>query len=213
MEGKGGHVITLNAEMAMLARQEPRLAALIRKAELVVPDGAGVVWALQRNGRKIRRCAGIDLVAGILPRLARQGTRIFLLGAGPGVAQSAARCWLEQTPALQFCGCRDGFFQTEDEEGLFEQLIQADPGLVLVGLGVPKQEYWIERARMRLPRTLFVGVGGSFDIWAGTKERAPRWLRENYLEWLYRLYKEPWRARRMLALPKFALAILRGVQQ
>ena len=210
--GRGGHVITLNAEMAMLARREARLAGLIRTAELVVPDGAGVVWALQREGQRVRRCAGIDLVEGVMPALARLGTRVYLLGAAPEVIAGAANHWQERLPDLQICGYRDGFFGQSDEESLLAQLEHLAPGLILVGLGVPKQEYWIERARTRLPRCVFVGVGGSFDIWAGTKERAPSWLRENYLEWLYRLYKEPWRARRMLALPKFALAILTGAR-
>lgn len=211
--GRGGHVVTLNAEMAMLAQREARLARIIRNADLVVPDGAGVVWALQRVGRKIRRCAGIDLVEAAMGPLARRRTRVFLLGAAPGVAESVATLWRERYAGLVLCGWRDGFFGPEDTEALTDELRRCQSEVVLVGLGVPKQEYWIEQARQKLPDIVYVGVGGSFDIWAGTKERAPRWLRENYLEWLYRLYREPWRARRMLALPKFALAILkRGVR-
>lgn len=211
VSARGGHVVTLNAEMAMLARQEPKLAGLIRRAELVVPDGAGVVWAMRFQGRRVQRCAGIDLVSAVLPELARQRTRVFLLGAAPGVAEAVAGQWSKQYPGLVLCGQHDGYFTEVDEAGLREQLQAANPQVILVGLGVPKQEFWIERTRPYLPTAVFVGVGGSFDIWAGTKERAPKWLRENHLEWFYRLLKEPWRWRRMLALPKFALAILRGV--
>ncbi|UFP93270.1 WecB/TagA/CpsF family glycosyltransferase [Gloeobacter morelensis] len=209
--GQGGYVITLNAEMAMLAQREERLARLIRRADLVVPDGAGVVWALQRVGRRVRRCAGIDLVESALQQLAPRHTRIFLLGAAPGVAEAVGEGWRRQYPGLVVAGARDGFFGPDEESALLEGIAHSRPQLVLAGLGVPKQEYWIERARRRLTNVVFVGVGGSFDIWSGSKERAPRWLRENYLEWLYRLYREPWRAKRMLALPRFALAILRGV--
>ena len=210
--GQGGHVVTLNAEMAMLARREEQLAQIIHRADLVVPDGAGVVWALKRMGREVRRCAGIDLVEAALEPLGRSGARVYLLGAAPGVTATVAEQWTRRYPGLVVSGYRDGFFGQADEDIVVAGVQQADPTLVLVGLGVPKQEYWIERVRTRLHRVVFVGVGGSFDIWAGTKERAPRWLRENYLEWLYRLYREPWRAGRMMALPKFALAILRGVR-
>lgn len=208
--GNGGHVITINAEMAMLARRESSLARLIMKADLVVPDGAGVVWALQRQGKLVRRCAGVDLVEAVLENIAQSGKRVYFLGAAPGVAARAVERWSKALPGLQVCGFRDGFFKEQDQERLSAELQSAHPDLLLVGLGVPRQEYWIDAMRKYLPRTVFVGVGGSFDIWSGTKERAPQWLRDNYLEWLYRLYKEPWRAKRMLALPKFALAVLKG---
>ncbi|MBC7881095.1 MAG: WecB/TagA/CpsF family glycosyltransferase [Anaerolineae bacterium] len=208
--GNGGHVITINAEMAMLARQEHALSQLISKADLVVPDGAGVVWALQRQGKQVRRCAGVDLVEAVLKKIAQSGKRVYFLGAAPGVAALVAERWSAALPGLEVCGFRDGFFKSQDQENLVAELQTARPDLLLVGLGVPRQEYWIDEMRKYLPSTVFVGVGGSFDIWSGTKERAPKWLRENYLEWLYRLYKEPWRAKRMLALPKFALAVLKG---
>jgi N-acetylglucosaminyldiphosphoundecaprenol N-acetyl-beta-D-mannosaminyltransferase len=208
--GNGGHVITINAEMAILARQELSLAKLMSKADLVVPDGAGVVWALQRQGKQVRRCAGVDLVEAVLEKIAQSGKRVYFLGAAPGVAARVSTHWSQTLPGLQVCGFRDGFFKAQDQESLTAELQMAQPDLLLVGLGVPRQEYWIDAMRQYLPNTVFVGVGGSFDIWSGTKERAPKWLRENYLEWLYRLYKEPWRAKRMLALPKFAFAVLKG---
>ncbi len=211
-QGQSLHVVTLNAEMAMLARQEPPLAQLIQQADLVIPDGAGVVWALGLKGARVDRCPGIELVEGLLPRLTPdQG--VYLLGAGPGVVAKVAQQWQTRFENLQVVGYRDGYFQTGEEPLVLAELQRTRPVLVLVGLGVPKQEYLIQRWRRALPQAVWIGVGGSFDVWAGTKERAPRLFRENSLEWLYRLYQEPQRWRRMLALPQFALQVLftRGV--
>ncbi len=207
-QGQGLHVVTLNAEMAMLAEHEPALAKLIRQAGLVIPDGAGVVWALRLEGQKIERCPGIELVENLLPHLTKnQG--IYLLGAAPGVSAQVATQWQQQFAQLTISGYRDGYFTRDDEPEIFAHLQNLAPAVVLVGLGVPKQEYLIERGRKFLPQTTWIGVGGSFDVWAGTKERAPRWFREHSLEWLYRLYQEPHRWRRMLALPQFAWQVLR----
>ncbi|WP_218080649.1 WecB/TagA/CpsF family glycosyltransferase [Anthocerotibacter panamensis] len=202
------HVVTLNAEMAMLALQEKELYEVIHQAGLVIPDGAGVVWALGLKGERVGRCPGIELVENLLPRL-DPGTKIYLLGAGPGVAEQVARQWQARFPNLALVEARDGYFTAADEPQILSQLQCLQPGLVLVGLGVPKQEYLIHRWQEHLPHTVWVGVGGSFDVWSGTKERAPEWFRRNSLEWLYRLYQEPYRWRRMLALPRFALQVLR----
>jgi len=202
---QGTHVVTLNAEMAMLALQESALAQLIRRVELVVPDGAGVVWALGLQGAKVQRCPGIELVERLIPQVT---CPVYLLGAGPGVVAQVAQDWQTRYPQLQIAGARDGYFSQEQEGEVLAELTRTQPGLVLMGLGVPKQEYLIQRWREALPTATWVGVGGSFDVWAGTKIRAPQFFRDNSLEWLYRLYQEPYRWRRMLALPRFALKVL-----
>ncbi|MBW4465337.1 MAG: WecB/TagA/CpsF family glycosyltransferase [Pegethrix bostrychoides GSE-TBD4-15B] len=202
---QGTHVVTLNAEMAIQAEQNPALAQIIHQAELVIPDGAGVVLYLQLwAGRRIARCPGIELAAALVQQAAEQpGSSILFYGSAPGVAQIAAERFQQQLPGLKIAGVQHGFLAAEDQPAFRQQLQQLQPSIILVGLGVPRQEFWIAENRHLCPHAIWIGVGGSFDIWAGTKDRAPEWLRDNHLEWTYRLYQEPWRWRRMLALPKF----------
>lgn len=203
----GSHVVTLNAEMAMQAERNNTLADIIRKAELVIPDGSGVVFSLWLQGQRGRRCPGIELAESLLRQAGELGEScpVFFYGGAPGIAQSAAKTWQEKLPKLAIAGIEDGFLSPEGEQKLKETLKEKQPSVILVGLGVPRQELWIAENRHLCPQSTWIGVGGSFDIWAGLKSRAPVWLRENHLEWLYRLYKEPWRWRRMMALPQFAL--------
>lgn len=208
----GVHVVTLNAEMTMQAEQNSALAEAIYQADLVVPDGSGVVLYLRLRGKTAQRCPGIELVESLLQQSANPATddttqapwSVFFYGGAPGVAQKAALTWQERVPGIQFAGIQHGYISPEEEEELLETLQAKQPGLICVGLGVPRQELWILEHRHLCPKSLWIGVGGSLDIWAGNKERAPVWLRENHMEWMYRLYQEPHRWRRMLALPHFA---------
>lgn len=204
---QGVQVVTLNAEMAMQAEKHPRLAEVIRQSELVIPDGAGVVLYLQfLRGQQIQRFPGIELAEALLHRSANlaQPCPVFFYGGAPGVGQTAAEQWQKNLPGLTIAGVEHGFLAPEEQSIFLQTLTQQQPPIILVGLGVPRQELWIAEHRHLCPNAIWIGVGGSFDIWAGTKTRAPGWLRNNHLEWAYRLYQEPWRWRRMLALPQFA---------
>lgn len=208
---QGCHVVTLNAEMSMQAEQNPTLAHIIRQAELVIPDGAGIVLYLRLYGRKIQRCPGIELAEALLRQTAQfngahpaQPLTVFLFGSAPGVAEQATAICQEQMPGLTIVGTQHGYLTPETEPILLDRLQTLQPHLIFVGLGVPRQELWISQHRHHCPDAVWMGVGGSFDVWAGTKQRAPAWFNDNNLEWLYRLYQEPWRWRRMLALPQFA---------
>ncbi|GAX39225.1 WecB/TagA/CpsF family glycosyl transferase [Tolypothrix sp. NIES-4075] len=205
-QGKGTHVVTLNAEMTMQAERNTSLAKVIQAAELVIPDGAGVVLYLQLLLRqKIQRCPGIELSEKLLREVERHtDAKVFFYGGAPKVAATAAEFWLSQLPKLRIAGTHSGYHSEEEEEQLRQTLSQLQPQVIFVGLGVPRQELWIAQNRYLCPQAIWIGVGGSFDIWSGTKSRAPAWLGDNNLEWLYRLYQEPWRWRRMLALPEFA---------
>ena len=202
----GCQVVTLNAEMSMQAEKNPRLAELIRQADLVIPDGAGVVLFLKLQGKKAQRCPGIELAENLLRELGQSPSlgSVFFFGGAPGVAERAADFWKQQLPALAIAGTQNGFLTADSEQRLKQSLTELHPQVILVGMGVPRQEFWIAEHRHLCPQAVWIGVGGSFDIWAGEKTRAPEWLRNNHLEWVYRLYKEPWRWRRMLALPQFA---------
>lgn len=202
---QGTHVITLNAEMAIQAERNAQLAQVIRKAELVVPDGSGVVLYLRMRGYRIPRCPGIELAESVLKSCqGRSSVSVFFLGGKPGVTQAASQRWQQRCPGLAIAGTQHGYLSPDEECTLCDTLAQDQPQVILVGLGVPRQEFWIAEHRHLCPKSVWIGVGGSFDIWAGEKDRAPEWFRQNHLEWMYRLYQEPWRWRRMLALPRFA---------
>jgi N-acetylglucosaminyldiphosphoundecaprenol N-acetyl-beta-D-mannosaminyltransferase len=205
-DGQGSHVITLNAEMVMQSRCTPELRAVLEQADLVVPDGAGIVLHFLLHGKQVQRRPGIELAESLLQAAARpeHSLNVFCYGGKPGVAEAAMQQWQQRLPKLKIAGIQDGYHTPEFESELLRRLEQLQPQLIFVGLGVPRQEYWIARHRQVCPQAIWVGVGGSFDIWSGLKTRAPGWLRNNNLEWVYRLYQEPWRWRRMLALPKFA---------
>lgn len=207
---RGSHVVTLNAEMTMQAEKNPALAEIIHNAELVIPDGAGVVLYFRwLCWQKVKRCPGIELAEGLLKSLGKHtDSQLFFYGGAPGVAAKAAEFWQQQIPTLNLVGTYPGYHSLAEEEELQQTLAQLQPQVIFVGLGVPRQEFWIARHRHLCPDAIWIGVGGSFDIWSGTKTRAPGWLANNNLEWLYRLYQEPWRWRRMLALPHFAIKSL-----
>lgn len=206
------HVVTLNSEMAMMAEKSQNLANIIHEAELVIPDGAGVIFYLRLHAARQQRCPGIELAANLLERLNQAVIRspIVFYGGKPGISDRAAQFWQEKCPNLTIFPYH-GYLSTPEEQQFHQLLQDKQPRLILVGLGVPRQENWILQHRALCPQATWIGVGGSFDIWSGTKERAPAWFCNNNLEWLYRLYQEPWRWRRMLVLPQFALRTLATV--
>jgi len=204
----GGQIVTLNAEMTMAARADQELGAAIAAAQLVIADGAGVVWALGRQGFRVRRSPGIELAWNLLEQAAARGWKVALVGASPPVMEELRQRLARVFPSLQLVLSVHGFQPADAWPELEQQLLAAQPDLVLVALGVPRQETWIH-GLPRPRRGLWMGVGGSFDVWAGAKKRAPAWMGALQIEWLYRLLQEPRRWRRMLALPDFALAVLR----
>lgn len=202
-------VVTINAEMAMAARENADLAVVIRGAGLVLPDGSGVVWAARRRGCKIRKLPGVEFIHELCAVAARARRPIFLLGAAPGVAAAAAEILAARHKGLAIAGVRDGYFTPDQEPEVLEQIRQARPAVVMVALGVPRQEFWIARHLPELGVPVAMGVGGSFDVLSGRLKRAPGLMRKLHLEWLYRLVQEPWRWKRMLsALPTFAILAL-----
>jgi N-acetylglucosaminyldiphosphoundecaprenol N-acetyl-beta-D-mannosaminyltransferase len=167
------------------------------------------VWALGRQGYRVRRSPGIELARRLLEHAAARGWRVALVGASPETMERLRQVLPAEIPGLNLVLACHGFQSAETWPGIEQLLLELRPDLVLVALGVPRQETWIQG--LPRPRTgLWMGVGGSFDVWAGTKKRAPAWMGALQIEWLYRLLQEPHRWRRMLALPEFAWAVLRG---
>lgn len=208
LEGEGFHyVVTPNPEMVDRARREEPFRTALNGADLVLPDGIGVVYAGKILGRPLKgRCPGIDFAAGLMAEMAKGGKRLYLLGAKPGVAEQAGRNLEAQYPGLIICGTHDGYFQ--EEAPVVAEIKAAGADVVFVCLGFPKQEYWMIRHGPETGAKLMAGLGGSLDVFAGVVERAPEKWQRLGLEWLYRLTKEPKRIGRMARLPLFLVSAL-----
>jgi N-acetylglucosaminyldiphosphoundecaprenol N-acetyl-beta-D-mannosaminyltransferase len=190
--------------MVMAGLDNPELGAALRSAELVVPDGTGVVWALRRAGlRQQLRVTGVDLVEALLLRCAAQGLRLFLLGGQPGVAEEAAANLCRCYPGLDLVGVAHGYFSPAENSKVVAMINRARPDLLLVGMGVPRQEIWLQRQWGSLTVAVGIGVGGLLDLWAGRTKRAPDLLQTLGLEWAYRVWREPSRWHRLRVLPTF----------
>ena len=204
-------IATANAEMVMMAQEDKELASILQNANLVVPDGAGVVWASRYLGHPVpERVTGYDLSQHILEQASRKGWRIYFFGAAPGVAAEARTAALRHYPGVNIIGVRDGFFSIDEESTIIEEIRKAAPQIIFVALGVPKQEKWLARHLHNLNIPVAIGVGGTFDVMAGKMERAPKWMQQSGLEWLYRLIKQPQRFIRMLALPRFVIRVVKS---
>ncbi len=205
---KTAYCVTPNAEMAYEALHDEKFREVLNGADLVLPDGAGVVLGAKilKNPLK-QKVAGIEFAQNLLPLMEELGSRLFLLGSKPGIAELAAEKMLEKCPKLCICGMADGYFK-EDREVL-DKINEAGADVVYVCLGAPKQEYFMSDHQKELSVRLMIGLGGTLDGIAGTVKRAPKWMIKLQLEWLYRLCKEPKRLKRMLRLPKFIFAALK----
>lgn len=202
-------VVTLNPEIAMRARTDARLYAILGRAWLVVPDGIGIVLALRLAGLRVPgRVTGADLLDAVTARAARDGWRLYLLGARAGVAEEAAERLAQRHPGATFVGAFAGAPEVAGDAEACARVAAARPDVLFVAYGAPAQEMWIARNQARIGVAVAIGVGGAFDFAAGRVPRAPRVLRRVGLEWAYRLWREPWRWRRMLALPRFAAAVV-----
>lgn len=201
------YAVTPNAEIAYEALYDETLRALINGADLVLPDGAGVVLASKLLKTPLKqKVAGVDFADRLLGVLAETGKTLYLLGGKPGIAELAAEKMREKHPGLQICGTADGYFK--DEGPVIGKINTAKPDVLFVCVGAPKQEIFMHAHKDELDVRLMAGLGGSLDAFAGTVKRAPKWMIRCNLEWLYRLIKEPKRFGRMLRLPKYLWAAL-----
>src|SRR5436309_5448241 len=202
-------VVTVNTEFVMAAQHNSDFRNAINTAALVVPDGIGVVWATRYVGRPApERVTGTDTLIALAQRCAASGYRLYLLGAAPGVAEKAAAYLQKIAPGLAIAGTYAGTPTQDEEDAIIERIRGSNADVLCVAYGAPAQELWIYRNLARLPVAVAMGVGGAYDFLSGRQRRAPRVMQRLGLEWLYRLYREPWRWRRMLALPHFALKVL-----
>jgi N-acetylglucosaminyldiphosphoundecaprenol N-acetyl-beta-D-mannosaminyltransferase len=203
-------ICTANPEFVMLAQRDPGFCQVLQQADLVLPDGVGLLWAARRLGARLpERVAGSDLIYQLAERGAERGWRLYYLGAAAGVAERAAERLRARWPGLVVAGTFAGSPRPEDEDALVARVRAAAPDVLLVAYGAPQQDVWIARNRERLGVPVSMGVGGSFDFVAGVAQRAPTGLQRLGLEWLHRLWRQPWRARRIFnAVVAFPLAVL-----
>lgn len=202
-------VFTPNSEMIAAALNDMELKHALDNGDLVVPDGIGVVYASRIYGEPLpERVAGYDLMIRFLSVIEREKKGIFLLGGNPGIAQRAGEKILQRFPGIMLKGCRHGYFGNEDVPDILDKINESGADVLFVALGSPKQEKWIYSNRDKLSVKIVMGVGGSFDVIAGEVKRAPAVFQKAGLEWFYRLITQPSRAKRMTALPLFALKVI-----
>ncbi len=205
-------IVTPNAEILQLCVEDEDVHQIIHSADYIIPDGIGVVKGASLLGTPLKqKVAGCDLAWNLLAEMEKKQRRLFLLGAKPGVAAAAAEKMKEAYPKLIICGVQDGYFQ--EDEPVLAAINEAQTDVLFVCLGVPKQEKWMNQYKERLNISLMMGLGGSLDVFAGTVKRAPKIFIKLGLEWFYRLIKEPWRAKRMMKLPKFFVSVLKYKKQ
>lgn len=206
----GPHLVaTVNPEFVMRAADDREFARALDSAALCLADGSGVVWAARRQGCSIAGpVTGVDLIPLLAALCAKRGFRLFLLGAAPGVAEELAGRLQAQNPGLHVAAHAGSPDLSADQETL-DRLAAERPHVLLVAYGAPRQELWIDRMGDRLPGVaVAVGVGGAFDFLTGRVPRAPLWMRQVGIEWLFRLAHQPWRIRRMAVLPAYAVKVL-----
>lgn len=203
-------VITANPIMVMAALEDPAYMNIMKSAELVVPDGTGVVWAANYCNEPVaERVAGYDLLHELMRQGERYRWKVYLLGSTPEVIRETAERLQLQYPGVIIVGYHDGYFGLEEDETIVAEIVKANPDILFVARGADSQEPWIAKYKYKLGVPIMMGVGGSFDVISGKSKRAPKAFQKMRMEWLYRLLREPTRYKRMLALPKFALKVVR----
>lgn len=202
-------IVTANPEIVMATRKEATYKQIVQTADYVVPDGIGIIVAAKLQKEALQeRIAGFDVMTSLLEKADAHKLSCFFLGASEAVNEKAVQQIQKTYPNLIVAGRHHGYFDISDAE-VQEQVIASEADLVFVALGFPKQEKWIDACMPRCHKGTFIGVGGSFDVFAGNVKRAPDfWIKWN-IEWLYRLLKQPFRWKRMLPIVKFLWLIVR----
>lgn len=201
-------VVTANPEIVTKANTDPVYRETLNKADFITADGIGVVIASKILKTPLKeRVSGFDLMGKLLHKAEQLNLKVYLLGAKDTTLEKAYKNIKAKHPKINIVGRHHGYIDIENED-LVTEIVDLKPDLIFVALGFPKQEYWITKHMHRFSKGLFIGLGGSFDVWAGEVKRAPEiWIKLN-LEWLYRLIQEPGRFKRMLVLPKFLIKVL-----
>jgi N-acetylglucosaminyldiphosphoundecaprenol N-acetyl-beta-D-mannosaminyltransferase len=210
--GKRGYICTVNVAILMMMRSDPQLQNFVNNAALVVADGQPLVWTSRFFSQSLpERVTGIDLIDAIAAKAQADGLGIYIMGATPDVITAAVKKMQSKYPHLKICGFDDGYFKESQADQRVKAIAQSGAQILFVGMGVPRQELFIEQNWAQLGVNLAIGVGGSFDVYSGLRKRAPLWVQQTGLEWLYRLIQEPQRLwkRYLVTNSQFVLELLR----
>lgn len=203
------YIATPNPEIIVRATKDFSFKTILNHADVALPDGVGVVWAAKMlQNARLTRIAGANFVENLCEKVAKKPITIGLLGAGPGVAQKAAKCLLQKYPGLKVMFAGEEW-PGEEKIDARDLKLNSRIDLLFVAFGAPKQEEWIARNLPTLPVTVAMAVGGTFDYLSGIVPRAPRFLQSLGLEWLFRLIVQPWRIKRQLVLLEFVYLVLK----
>lgn len=198
-------VVTGDAAGIVNALNDPLHRQIIEEAELVTPDSIGVVWAAKRYGQPVpERVSGVDLADRLCALSAEEGHRIFLLGAAPGVAETAAERLRLKYPGCNIVGTRHGYFPPESDAVVAAEIGELKPDILMAAMGIPRQEKFLYLTRELHRAKLAIGVGGTLDVFAGVAKRAPKMVQKLHLEWLWRTLLNPKKIAKAKALPVFA---------
>jgi N-acetylglucosaminyldiphosphoundecaprenol N-acetyl-beta-D-mannosaminyltransferase len=206
-------IVTPDALASLRGRRDRKYSRIVDEAGLVLPDGTGLVWALRFLGFTVQeRIPGVDFVDNLCRIAAGHGIPFYLFGGKHGVAEQAAARMKKKYPGLMVNGTRSGYFRREDTDAICGEIRESGARILLVALGVPKQEYWLADNLKNLGGIVGMGVGGTLDVMSGRLKRAPAIWRRLRLEWLYRTIQEPYRWRRVIKLPLFvALVVMKRI--
>lgn len=212
IEGGGQHiVVTADASMIVDAHHDSELRNIIQNADLVTPDGMGLLWAAKKQGKPLpAKVSGVELVGEVCALSAEYGYRVFLLGSEPGVAEQAAERLRLLHPGCNIVGARHGYFPQESDELVARGIGELQPDILFVAMGIPRQEKFITTMSQFHLAKVGIGVGGSFDVYSGRAKRAPKWMQRAKLEWFWRLMQNPSKWRKTMKLPIFARMVMFG---
>ncbi len=208
-ENNPRQVVTADSSMVVMAQRDDHLRDIINRADLVTPDSIGILWACRRRGFVMpERVSGVDIVVRLAQISAQTGLRLYFLGAQPGVAEQAAQRLQARYPGVCIAGCQHGYFPPESESEIVRRICEAQPDVLCVAMGIPKQEKWIDRYRDVLRVPVSIGVGGTFDVLSGRVRRAPLWMQRTGMEWLWRVGHNPRKISKVMLLPRFVWMVL-----
>jgi N-acetylglucosaminyldiphosphoundecaprenol N-acetyl-beta-D-mannosaminyltransferase len=204
-------IVTANPEILTYAHTNPSYENILKSANYIIPDGAGIIIASKILGNPLQeRLAGFDLMERLLHLSDEKRLSIYFLGTKPHIIKLAVANIQKKYPDINIVGYHHGYFKEADHDNIVTEIREKNPDIVFVGLGFPKQEKWISENLEQFNKGIFIGLGGCFNVWAGVAKRAPKIWRNLNLEWLYRLFKQPSRAKRILAIPIFLNRVLKN---
>ncbi len=207
IENEGAQIATINPEMIEMGEKNPQLGEILRNADLVIPDGVGIKLALKIRGIKQEQVPGIEFARELINMCAENGYPVGFIGAQEEVVNRAVENIKKETPNLNVVYKHNGYFNNEDE--IINTILEANPKVLLVAMGVPRQEFFMQKIKSKKNDIILIGVGGSFDVWSGFTQRAPITWQKLGLEWLYRTIKQPERFKRIFpTLPMFLFKVI-----